>query len=202
MQTNMLKYEVQRIDGTPASIMQAIHLILSHFTQNPEYKLSKSVEENFFREAHLAILNWIAEKDGLVKMQGLRKEINELTKGDEILLAPFAGVGYKYRFAARLSCMCDLLEIYLGSETYTKDYIEFTLPENVHTRDLVVEMWKLDSPATENEVLGMVLSTGATRKDLEYLLGEHFVRKNELDEIIYFELTPKAFVFMDRLKLK
>jgi len=50
--------------------------------------------------------------------------------------------------------------------------------------------------------LGIFLSTGVLRKDLGFLLEEHFVRKNELDENISFELTPKTFLFMDRLKLK
>ena len=202
MQTDTITLEVQRIDGTPASIMEAINLILSRFSDNPEFKLPKSAEEGFFREAHKTILNWIAEKGGSEKMKELLTSLNVAMMSDKILLSPFSGVGYKYRFAAKLSCIYNLLETYLESSLYIKTYFSMTCPERAQCKDLLAKMWKLDRAASKQEISVIFTEVGASADDLQYLIEECLVKEQDFEGEMSFELTPGAFGLLDALKLK
>lgn len=53
--TNMLKYEVQRLDGSSESVTRAIDLILGAFEQSGEITLS--VYEEFFNEYMKTTIN-------------------------------------------------------------------------------------------------------------------------------------------------
>ena len=116
----MLKYEVQRLDGSTESILRAIVLILEAIKKS-EY-LPLSIEDSFIEEYTKSILNWVMTAD-TPNMQKTFKAVDRILRSDLDMSSPFRGEGSsKKRFGAKLTTLNKVLETYLRTGLDEKDY--------------------------------------------------------------------------------
>lgn len=114
MDTERLQYEIQKIDGSPESVLSAVNLLFSSLEENNGL-LPKSVEHHFFEEVSRSILDRIGK--------GMDRDIHStLSALDEMILFdedhhhPLAGLSSKRRLSIMITLLCEIMSVYLRTD--------------------------------------------------------------------------------------
>ncbi len=204
MDLDTLRYEVQRLDGTPAAVTNAVSLIVEEYERSAY--LPKSIEYGFFEEFFKNIIDWIGkgqEKDLLEMFTSIKATIDS----DDEFISPFAGTSGKRRFGAQLNFVRDFIEIYLRSDMASKDeqYLKDDSKKAKRLRLLLCDMYRQDGPITVSSLqhieLYEELNAKTPERDLTQLVEWGFLRKKAASpKKIFYELTSKAHFFRARIE--
>lgn len=200
-----LKYEVQRIDGSPGSVLDAITLIVEQYRQQ-DY-IPKSIEYGFFEEFYTCLLDWV----GLGQDQNIQKAlegVNKVITSDNDFASPFAGSSSKRRFGAQLNFMSEFMEVYLRSDLQIKD--EYRLKgQGKSSKRLRHLLWitlngedffDLDSLVVSAASIYDGMNRKTIERDLQKLVELSLVRKRtNSSRSFFYELTNRAYQFREIL---
>jgi hypothetical protein len=202
MEHGILREEVQRIDGTPESVFDALALIVEELDR-PDFEfLPKSVEYAFFEEFYKCLIEWMGrgETDSL---QSTFKKLKEVIKNDKdgSFASPFSGIGSKRRFGAYLTTVTEMIEIYLRSDLELKDTINIMgdKANSQRYRQLLSALYDLgQTQFTVSQVMGFDMYKGKYERMVERDLGkleefDFISREGGSTKPIRFRLTTRAW---------
>lgn len=201
----MLKYEVQRIDGSSISIRQAVDLIIKELTLN--HTISYIVEQSFINEYMKCILNWIGMGDTL-NIKETFNSINEVLRSDSELISG-EETSSKKRFGLQLHTLNQMLEVYLHTDLESKSYLKLMNldKKNLRIRTLFHLLFEKGRSVSLNELEFFSLykendiSKKTIERDLDELIELKLLRKLFIsDRKIIYELTPNAFYWKDKIE--
>lgn len=119
----MLKFEVQRIDGTTDSVIRAVNLIIDAIKEKPGVGIGISTIDCFFEEFHVCVLDRMlgGKPEDQEELKSMYKQINAIISGEHELCSPYTGIGHMHRFGAMLKAVMEIIEIYLRRHITNKD---------------------------------------------------------------------------------
>jgi hypothetical protein len=210
MDVDILKYEVQRIDGTPESVFRAIDLLIGELKRPELDYLPKSIEYGFFEEFYKCLINWMTRGE-FDHLKLTYTTLKEKIRTDDAFVSPFAGSSSKRRFGASLNVLNEIIEVYLRSDLEIKDVIRIlgTKKNQKRHREVLAQLYELQhkAPITVASVNELpeygrqdVKQTSRDLDDLEkmgFLLKEKLSSKN-----IQYRLTLRAFRVKEKIEKK
>jgi hypothetical protein len=210
MELDLLRYEVQRIDGTPDSVLRAIDLLIAELLKPDTNYLPKSIEYGFFEEFSKCLINWMG-KGEFGHLKAIYEEIRQRIKMDDAFISPFSGGSSKKRFGAYLNILNDMIEVYLRSDMELKDSLSIMgfKANQVRQRKLLSALYAYQQPVfTKSEVRERVfrelygdLTSKQLERDLDELAEVDFLRKEyESPRSINYRLTPKAYYWRTKIE--
>lgn len=208
MEKELLKYIVQKIDGSKESILNAMRAILESLDKN-DGEISKSIEHTFFEECIKSVFDWIS-KGTTEFMQEIILELNNILATHEELTYPMAGLNGRKRIGIQMNFLAELMNIYQRSDLEFKDIQRIMLADKVQNRrrNLLIFLYKKASPFKWQDIKDSGLYDSGKKpdalkksieRDLNELVKYNFLKENLFGRKNLYELTPRAYYYKNRI---
>jgi len=214
MDIDFLRFQVQSINNTPSSIIEAIKAVLAALKEEDSY-LPKSVEHHFFEETAKTVLEWIG-KGSAENMREAIEGIDKIVMEDRELSYPLTDLDPKKKISAHLSYFAEIMSIYLRSNLVMKDYQKLlgNHKVQVRSRKLLLKLYDFKERFTVADILEHnlydidaediqeVSAKTNIRRTLESLESIGMVKREVEGKRFIYELTPQAHFRRDEIYKK
>lgn len=211
MDIDFLRFQVQSINNTPSSIIEAVKAILAALKEEDGY-LPKSVEHHFFEETAKTVLEWIG-KGSAENMREAIEGIDKIVMENRELSYPLTDLDPKKKVSAHLSYFAEMMSIYLRSNLVMKDYQKLLSNHKVQmrSRKLLLKLYELKRSFTVTDIIDLglcdidideiqdVSAKTTVRRTLENLENIGMVKREVDGKRFIYELTPLAHFRIDEI---